>query len=804
LRRMLEARKGLLRKLAVEQGILDTKARSMDGISEDDLDPLSDAIENCKDHELSEVTEPALRDAVLFLRRMKRQLEVQDMLEEALDEMTFPKLLAALLAAQALAMETANARRVAEEVRLLEKIRLGLSMIDQRKRRDKRMSMLRYATKDQKDEQEKVRQKNTKTEKYQSSLDDAEGVSKYDLTNYYRIRDDDDYVESFPYAERDDQAALKLWSTNNPVPKSVHEVDDEQNVLAVRCNRCILQYCGDLGATNTAALAQYVVVQGMCDDRLADEIYIQLLKHLRGNVSKSSEDKAWLLLCMCTKYFPSSDMFTPYLLHFLLHHREYPGLIGNYARLCVAQLEPTIILSAGNFKPSLEEIGHYAMRPPVLCNIQVPNGDLVSLPVSPDMRLEVVTKLVRDATGIMDAVNNPAWAIFCRDTGEKINDGLRDRLVRFYKQYNRAKLAHIEVYVSHWQGREEELFDKLVQQYGPEPVYATEDGREARPGQSGNGSKANGLALPITVARAAGKLLKGVQNGKVSGPAPKVAWPLPGWVFPGDVWLRMTKQRREPTFVYKRRVLPAKGKADIELFQQLRSDYLAGSLVTTDDYDVALLAAIPLCLKIPDLNLQDDAELIQNGLAQEIPKQSLGEKPIDVWARKVTTNVDLPTGGDQRLRELYCETLSKCATYGMSLYHARRADSNRDYVLGVDRGGIHILDPSLEAVVKSFPHKAIKKYGATAGTFWLKVSKSKLETSKEKISRRVSRRFGAAKPADIKQTTNGLAAGGKFDFLKRNDGIDIVLHTLTSWELFDNVFVVQRLIKEKEDKAQVM
>ena len=42
-------------------------------------------------------------------------------------------------------------------------------------------------------------------------------------------------------------------------------------------------------------------------------------------------------------------------------------------------------------------------------------------------------------------------------------------MTRFYKQYNTAKLAHIETFVNHWKGREVELFEKLVEQYGPEP-----------------------------------------------------------------------------------------------------------------------------------------------------------------------------------------------------------------------------------------------------------------------------------------------------------------------------------------------
>jgi hypothetical protein len=45
----------------------------------------------------------------------------------------------------------------------------------------------------------------------------------------------------------------------------------------------------------------------------------------------------------------------------------------------------------------------------------------------------------------------------------------RDRLVRFYQQYNTEKLSTLDVTLAKFGGREEEMFQALVRKYGPEP-----------------------------------------------------------------------------------------------------------------------------------------------------------------------------------------------------------------------------------------------------------------------------------------------------------------------------------------------
>ncbi|GBG29133.1 Myosin-1 [Hondaea fermentalgiana] len=799
LRDELEERYTLLHRIAVEMGLLGSRSRNLDGLSESDLDPLADAIDAARDKGYDEDTEPEVKAAVDYLTRMQRQLQVQQQLRDALAEDSFPALLAALLAAQSLGMETADARKVAEEVRRLDRVRMALDRIDTRRAREHRASILRYATAEERDELDRERLQYMDTEDFETLLHEAEANNgeRYQLKNYWRIRADEDYTENVPPTERNKEADMKLWSSRTTIPKSLTELDEDQEVIALRINQALLQYCGDSGASNTSGLAQYVVVRGLEDPRLGDEVLIQIIKHLRGNVFQRSEHNAWLLLCAATKYFGPSEQLAPFFLNFLLENRARPSLVGNFARLCLAQSGPSIALGPALFKPSTDELAHYKRRPPVLMSINIVDGTIVTLPCSPDQRVESIHKLVRAKTGILDAVSRPAYAIFIKDTSQTSNDDLRDRLVKFFKYYNTAKLAHIETYVSYWRGREDELFQRLRDKYGEEPSKLLND-HDSSSVVSGATGLSHGLRLPITAARAATKLMRVNNVAPKAGPPPQAAWPLPYWVYPSAVYQNLAKQEREPQFSFKRRFIPEKGRADLQLFQQVKLDVQSGLLTITSEQDVAELAAIAVALESDSsLDMDDVDELVDADLAKYIPSTWLDSKGVDYFARMIAHEVNLGSAGPQALRQRYVDIASTAPAYGMALFYATRGDtdSNAQYVIGVDHRGVHILDSQRTSIVRSFPLKAIKKFGATSSVFWMKVKKSAL-----KQDARNSRRFGGIKPKDIKGETSGAANSG-FSFM-RNDGFDVVLNTLQSWEIYDIIFDLRKVQTTKEQAAR--
>jgi len=804
LRAFLEFRQSLLHKIAVEMGVLGKKARMLDGLEYDDLEPLDEALAQAEKHGLSAKTEPEIQAAIRFRDRMEKQLLVQDQLEEALASDDYKKLDAALLAAQALGMETEMTRLVADRCRKLFKVKLKLMMVDEKLDRDARLAALKYKSADEQDAWDEKRLDLMNSDEYLEIVKESTLDDRFELEYYYRIRSDDDYTSQFPSTRRNIVAEMKLQSTTEPIFKSLTEVDELQNGIAVRVNETILRYCGDLSAlqASIAGLSQFVLLRGLEDPRLGDEIYVQLMKHIRANTSADSLDKAWLLMCACTKYFPPTPLLRPYLIYFLNEHTEEPHLIGNYAKLCLAQLSSTIAIAdhlskaCGNtralpvskYKPSLEELAHYRVRPPVLCPVQFVDLSVFDIPASPDMLVESLQKLVKKKTGVFDAVKKPSWAIFVKDHNERTSNNLKARLLRFYKVHNPSKIHDVDVYVKHWKDREVELFQKLVTQYGAEPDIGT--------------VKDRGMRMPVTAAMAANKFLRLNQVAPKKGPSPKCSWPLPWWLYVGDVYLRMSKQGLEPSFVYKRRFFPDKGKIDVWLYQQLTLEVTTGILTIAAEDDVAELAAISFALEhggeLPDT----EEELVDAGISKHIPQVWLEKTRVEKWAAKILQDVHLEHSHASELRDKYGDICGKQITYGMCFFSATAQANEKEYVIGVNSEGVHILNEQKNDVVKVFPMKAIKKFGAQTGSFWMKIKTSALKEAKSTMKSRMSRRFTGANGTPLRESEavgpsiKDSQSDSKFSFLSKNNTKEVIINIITSWELYDLLWSYQKVEKE--------
>jgi hypothetical protein len=58
----------------------------------------------------------------------------------------------------------------------------------------------------------------------------------------------------------------------------------------------------------------------------------------------------------------------------------------------------------------------------------------------------------------------------CEKYGPEPNQQLyRERLVRFYEHYNPHSLPKVDTYLQAYEGNEEEMFGRLAGKYGPEP-----------------------------------------------------------------------------------------------------------------------------------------------------------------------------------------------------------------------------------------------------------------------------------------------------------------------------------------------
>lgn len=416
--------------------------------------------------------------------------------------------------------------------------------------------------------------------------------------------------------------------------------------------------------------------------------------------------------------------------------------------MCIVQLDATIELGPTWFKPNLEEIQSYRKRPPILATIHTLEGKLIDYPVTPEMRVAQVLDLVRRKERIDDDMDHPTWGIYVTAEEQEEKESPKDRLVRFYKKYNPSKLAHVDLFLDHWKSDPEELFEKLAFKYGPEP----EKDQKEKPKTA--------LALPITAAMNAVKFL-GFGQTREQPPAPETPWPLPWWTHLGDVYFRMTKQNKLPHFVFKRRLITRNDPVDKWLYLQALDDIRMGYIPTRDPQKISHLAALAVQHKLGDKVPASTSEIKDGGLQKFIPGTALKQKSVQEYAELVLNLIkkgSIPTS-PEKIWEDYVGIAKTNPIYGMNYFYARHAASDKNYVISVDVDGIHVLDTERTKVNRSFGFQTIRKFGATAEYFWMNIDEPNADQKKS-----------------------------KFQFLNSNSGINVLLYTLQSWEMYDCVY----------------
>eukprot|EP00924_Labyrinthula_sp_SR-Ha-C_P015036 augustus_masked-scaffold_9-processed-gene-6.5-mRNA-1 protein AED:0.07 eAED:0.07 QI:0/-1/0/1/-1/1/1/0/1819 len=772
LRDALFEEKDICAKLSAESTAVQAKAQTRLGLVASDLDDLRQLIEDATKVLLPDDFQ--LLSAQEELHELEEQLKMQEEITQTLAEYNERKqkvvkienkeerekevadllemLKSTQMQAQEKGVEFAAVSDVREKLNQLQEEVAEKKKAEHQAEREANIKRMENATEEDIEAEQAKRQQFTDvlSNKHQQLIAEASDARRYALHKFYRIRTDEDYVEKVPREFKASAAEMKLVSRPKPINRSLCRLDDEQSKLAVKLNKALLHYCGDLASNFAATQAQFILMKALEDPSLTDEIYVQILKHLTGNEKPDSEDKAWLMLCLCTKTFPPSTEFAPYLLHYLISRKTQPGLVGNYARLCIVQLDATLELGATWFKPSIEEIGNYKKRPPILATIETLDGKHVDYAVTPDMRVSRVLELVRKKENIDDDSQHPTWGIYVLAEDENDNENPKERLIRFYQHYNPSKIAHVELFLDHWKGNTEELFQKLTMKYGPEPAF---DDKARKKGM---------LALPITAAINAVKFL-GFANQRDQPPAPQTPWPLPWWTHLGDVYFRMTKQRKIPKFIFKRKMITRTEDIDRWLYLQAVDDIRKGYMPMSDPETMTRLSALALREEKQqevDQNLSVDG-LISIGLEKFVSEEILDSVSIRDVARgalSLYNNNTLPKE-KEAIWDSFVTICREQEIYAMNFFYARHAASEKNYVIAVDVEGIHVLENDRSGVKRSFSFNTIKKFGATAEYFWMNIDEKPEEKKKSKLA-----------------------------FLSQNQGINVLLYTLQSWEMYDTVY----------------
>ncbi|RYY36710.1 hypothetical protein EON62_01575, partial [archaeon] len=366
--------------------MIDVKLESKAGVGEQDLQLLTDAITDASGKGLTDQS-PFMQEARRAVERVQTLLKLQEEMASMLGKDNMRAIRKVLDQAEDMNLSNSPAaKRLREHLRSLEVARAHAATDE----------TADVAAGPSLSDDEMKRQRDEKWRKA--------AMPKYQWVKYSRMRSADEFAKGILLNKSRVKAGQLRWA-NSVIPTSMLDFTNKELIkCAVRINKNVLGYCGEKSMSFPATLAQDILGKGLEVPDLVDEVYVQICKHLTSNPHPESCVRAWQLLCMCVGTFPPSRDFEPYLINFILEHKEAAGAIGNYARYSLRRLEGILNSGPSGFIPSVEELQAYKERPPILATIELVDGTPLTedLPITPDLNVGKVLDICTHFLELVD------------------------------------------------------------------------------------------------------------------------------------------------------------------------------------------------------------------------------------------------------------------------------------------------------------------------------------------------------------------------------------------------------------------
>jgi len=397
----LQKKEDVKSQLSAAIKVLEVKAES--GISTLDLQPLQHAIEVGEQHAKASGTFDELQDAQEMLEVFEKHANAKEALEQAFADKDRVKLRAAMDAAEDLDMQLEIMTRAREVMKELDATHGKLTT-------GPAGPSLNTGGQpyDAAEEARQMRQEIAKQ-------------ARFDVKNFPNLRTADDFARG---AVLNKTKIKDNFLSFQPmvIPKSLTDMNRENNKLALQIHKDLLGYMGDKQLPFPAMLAQDILRKGYEYKPIRDEIYLQIIKQLSNNPRPESVAKGWQVMCMCVGTFPPSPEFENFLLHYIIEKRDRGrGAVIDYARYCLRTLEAMLNSGDGTgFVPSVEEILAYKERPPILATIYLVDGNIITenLPLTPDLNVAKVLEMCSGWLDLKDSRIN-TLGMFVYDLGEQ-------------------------------------------------------------------------------------------------------------------------------------------------------------------------------------------------------------------------------------------------------------------------------------------------------------------------------------------------------------------------------------------------
>lgn len=180
---------------------------------------------------------------------------------------------------------------------------------------------------------------------------------------------------------------------------SSKEKKEKLGKQAVKIFTSIMKFMGDfpLGKSDRTKLAQEIVQEGLDEVLLRDEIYCQLIKQTNNNPKSGSMLKGFELMGLCVACFTGSPSFSPYLTQFLAEASDLSSdrdaVSADHARRVLRRLLKTMqVAHEREQAPSIFEIKALADSTPIMCMVELPDGDVKAFAVESHTTLQEASK----------------------------------------------------------------------------------------------------------------------------------------------------------------------------------------------------------------------------------------------------------------------------------------------------------------------------------------------------------------------------------------------------------------------------
>ncbi len=147
--------------------------------------------------------------------------------------------------------------------------------------------------------------------------------SKYVLENFPNLRRPEDFALRMNVLSEELKKQM-LSYTEQPLPTSLSKLSPAWAAIATFVFTNHVRGLERNLFTHNENLLQQLIQLGQQAVLLRDEIYLQILKQLRGNPDNQSCKRLWKILCACLYHFPPSKMLESYLELFLIKGSEPP------------------------------------------------------------------------------------------------------------------------------------------------------------------------------------------------------------------------------------------------------------------------------------------------------------------------------------------------------------------------------------------------------------------------------------------------------------------------------------------------